>query len=103
MRKNGTGSGSATGKENLEALAKAVHDVQKLVMRGRLSSLVPLTSNKMPIVGESVLAVPACSSARTATHAQLLVISAKSMAENANNEQVRQQHSETKNIGSLGT
>ena len=90
---NGTGRGSKTGMENLKALAKAVHDVQKLVMRGRLSNLVPLTSNKMPIVGKSVLAVPACSSAETATHAQLPVMSAKSMAEHANDEQVRQQHS----------
>ena len=96
MRKNGTGSGSATCGESLEALAQAVLGVQLLAKRGQLSSRVPLTSSKMQRVGESVIAVPACSSARTATHAQLLVISAECMAENTNNKQVRQQHAEKK-------
>ena len=90
---HGTGGGSEQFMEGVKALAEAVQDVKKVIMLGQLSDLDPLRSNKMPIVLKSVLALPECSSAEAATHAQLPVISAKSMAEHANDEQVRHQHS----------
>ena len=79
--------------EGVKALADAVQAAKKVIKLGLLSDLDPLHSNKMPIVLKSVLALPECSSGEAAIHAQLPVIGAKSMAEHANDEQVRHQHS----------